>query len=69
MSFSRELRMNPSSLTPIEYAALRDRALRQAHELRRQAITDTWNAAFSALRRLLGRGRDRVDAPRPPLKA
>jgi hypothetical protein len=61
--------MNPSSLTPIEYAALRDRALRRAHELRRQAITDAWNAAFSALRRLLGRGRDGANAPRTALKA
>jgi hypothetical protein len=48
--------MNPSSLTPIEYAALREHALRRAHEMRREAIIDVWNALFAVLRRLVSLG-------------
>ena len=48
--------MNPSEFTPIEYAALRDQAVRRAHELRREAIVQGWNAVFAALRRLASLG-------------
>jgi hypothetical protein len=47
----REATMNHPALTPAERAALREEALRRAHELRRQAIVDGWNALFRLLRR------------------
>lgn len=46
--------MNYRSLSPTEQAALRDAALRRAHELRGQAIADAWAALFGLLRRLGG---------------
>jgi len=46
--------MNYRSLSPTEQSALRDAALRRAHELRRQAIADAWTALFGLLRRLAG---------------
>jgi hypothetical protein len=53
MSFSieREPRMDYSALTPLKQAAWREMALRRAHELRRQAIADAWNALVRLLRR------------------
>jgi hypothetical protein len=43
--------MDYLSLSPIEQAALREAALRRAHELRRQAIADAWSALARWLRR------------------
>ena len=61
--------MNPSTLTPAERAALREQALRRAHELRSQAIVGGWNALFAALHRAVSRGREDLHALRAALKA
>ena len=44
--------MNPSDLSSAELARLHDEALQRAHELRRQAIVDAWDALFRFVRRL-----------------
>jgi hypothetical protein len=60
--------MNPSTLTPTERAALREQAVRRAHELRREAIVEGWNVLLAALRRVVRRGREDLHALRAALK-
>jgi hypothetical protein len=61
--------MNPSSFTPDDRAALYEQAVRRAHELRRQAIVDAWNALFRLLRRLANLQHEGAGPRRPGCKA
>jgi hypothetical protein len=47
--------MNRPALTLTDRAALREEALRRAHELRSEAFARAWNALFRGLVRVIGR--------------